>query len=183
MIQQDEINDSLWVLMPRQRARIHALDASGQALQSTGAEGPNYFGEVALRAQMPADSTVEAEADSQWLRLHARDLEAFSHHEGEDLRPKLALRTDIGLLLEREGARRHHTWLQPGEFIDLFRRRHWLVLLRKTWPTQTALLADLCAGGHALLSHGTPQRLAGLALVGDWVDRGWAVGVGFARLL
>lgn len=136
VIQQDELNDSLWVLMPEQRARIHALDASGQALQSTGAEGPNYFGEVALRAQMPADSTVEAEADSQWLRLHVRDLEAFSRQEGEDLRPKLALRADIGLLLEREDARRHHAWLQPGEFIDLFRRRHWIVLLRKTWPAQ-----------------------------------------------
>lgn len=136
VIQQDELNDSLWVLMPDHRARIHALDSSGQALQSTGAEGPNYFGEVALRAQMPADSTIEAEADSQWLRLHVRDLEALERQEGIELRRKLALRTDIDQLLEREEARKHHTWLQPGEFIDLFRRRHWIVMVRKTLPAQ-----------------------------------------------
>lgn len=169
VIQQDELNDSLWVLMPGQRARIHALDASGQALQSTGAEGPNYFGEVALRAQMPADSTVEAEADSQWLRLHVRDLEAFSHQEGEDLRPKLALRADIGLLLEREDARRHHTWLQPGEFIDLFRRRHWLVLLRKTWPAQLLFWLIFVPGVALSLATARPS---------GWLDWLWvAIGL------
>ena len=136
VIQQGELNDSLWVLMPGQRARIHALDGSGQALQSTGAEGPNYFGEIALRAQLPADSTVEAETDSQWLRLHARDLEALSLRERVDLPRQLALRTDIDRLLAREDVRKHHTWLQAGEFIDVFRRRHWIVLLRKTWPAQ-----------------------------------------------
>lgn len=174
VIQQDELNDSLWVLMPGQRARIHALDASGQALQSTGAEGPNYFGEVALRAQMPADSTVEAEADSQWLRLHARDLEAFSRQAGEDLRPKLALRADIGLLLEREDARRHHTWLQPGEFIDLFRRRHWIVLLRKTWPAQLLFWLVFVPGVALSLATARPSGwldwlwlLIGLIVVGQ----------------
>lgn len=166
VIQQDELNDSLWVLMPGQRARIHALDASGQALQSTGAEGPNYFGEVALRAQMPADSTVEAEADSQWLRLHMRDLEAFSRQEGEDLRPKLALRADIGLLLEREDARRHHTWLQPGEFIDLFRRRHWVVLLRKTWPAQLLFWLIFVPGVALSLATARPS---------SWLDWLWVI--------
>ncbi len=136
VIQQDELNDSLWVLMPTHRARIHALDASGQALQSTGAEGPNYFGEIALRAQLPADSTIEAEADSQWLRLHVRDLDALSQREGEDLGRKLTLRADVDRLLEREDVRQHYTWLQPGEFIDVFRRRHWLVVFRKTLIAQ-----------------------------------------------
>ncbi len=136
VIQQDELNDSLWVLMPGQRARIHALDASGQALQSTGAEGPNYFGEIALRAQLPADSTIEAEADSQWLRLHVRDLDALSQSEGEALERKLALRADVDHLLEREDARQLYQWLQPGEFIDVFQRRHWLVIFRKTLLAQ-----------------------------------------------
>jgi len=136
VIQQDELNDSLWVLMPGQRARIHALDASGHALQSTGAEGPNYFGETALRVQLPADSTVEAEAGSQWVRLHARDLDALSQRVGENLGRKLTLRADADHLVEREDVRQQHNWLQPGEFIDVFRRRHWLVLFRKTWLAQ-----------------------------------------------
>lgn len=163
VIQQGELNDSLWVLMPGQRARIHALDSSGQALQSTGAEGPNYFGEVALRAQLPADSTIEAEAGSQWLRLHTRDLEALSRQEGEDLRRKLALRADISLLLEREDARKHHGWLQPGEFIDIFRRRHWIVLLRKTWPAQLLFWLIFLPGVAFSLATNRPSGLL------DWV--------------
>ncbi|MBX3014199.1 MAG: cyclic nucleotide-binding domain-containing protein [Caldilineaceae bacterium] len=163
VIQQGELNDSLWVLMPGQRARIHALDASGQALQSTGAEGPNYFGEVALRAQLPADSTIEAEAGSQWLRLHNRDLEALSQQAGEDLSRRLSLRADIGLLLEREGTRKHHAWLQPGEFIDIFRRRHWLVLLRKTWPAQLLFWLIFLPGVAFSLATNRPTGLL------DWL--------------
>ncbi|MCB0185542.1 MAG: cyclic nucleotide-binding domain-containing protein, partial [Caldilineaceae bacterium] len=92
IMQQGEMNDSLWILLPGQRARIHALDATGQALQSTGAEGVNYFGEVALRAQVPVDSTIEAEAGSQWLRLHHLDLDVLSAQEGTDLAGALTLR-------------------------------------------------------------------------------------------
>lgn len=164
VIQQGEIHDSLWVLMPGERARIHALDATGQALQSTGAEGPNYFGEVALRAQIPADSTIEAEAHSEWLRLHTRDLEAFGRQEGEDLRRKLALRGNIEQLLERADARRHHSWLHPGEFIDLFRRRHWIVLLRKTWPAQLLFWLIFLPG--ILFAVGANQP-------GQWLDWLW----------
>lgn len=136
VIQQGEVNDSLWILLPGYRARIHALDSEGLALQSTGVEGPAYFGEIALRLELPADSTIEAEAGSQWLRLHVDDLDVLSLLEGVDLRRRLVLREDTTSLMSGMERHRQYGWLQPGEFIIDSCRRHWIELLRKTWPAQ-----------------------------------------------
>ncbi len=136
VIQQGELNDSLWILLPRQEARLHALDREGLALQSTGVTGPAYFGEIALRLEMPADSTVEAEANSQWLRLHVGDLDALSLLAKVDLRRRLQLRNHASALMSGLEQRRQYDWLQPGEFIVDAQRRHWIVLLRMTWPAQ-----------------------------------------------
>ncbi|MCB0104546.1 MAG: cyclic nucleotide-binding domain-containing protein [Caldilineaceae bacterium] len=136
IIQQGELNDSLWVLMPGHEARLHALDREGQALQSTGVIGPAYFGEVALRLEMPADSTVEAEANSHWLRLHVNDLDTLGMLVNENLRRKLKLRDHDNALMANLEERRQYAWLQAGEFIVDVCRRHWIVLLRMTWPAQ-----------------------------------------------
>ncbi len=140
IIQQAELNDSLWILLPSYRAQIHALDKTGQALLSTGAEGPNYFGENSLIAQLPAESTVEAEPNSQWLRLHWRDFQIFTQENGADLPRKLVLRTNVDRLFGAIEKRQHYSWLQEDEILDIFVRRHWIVLLRKTSPGQILLI-------------------------------------------
>ncbi|MEZ4727147.1 MAG: hypothetical protein R3E79_08455 [Caldilineaceae bacterium] len=78
------------------------------------------------------------------MRLHVRDPEALERQEGIELRRKLALRTDVDQLLEREEARKHHTWLQPGEFIDLFGAAIWIVMVRKTLPAQLLFGCSFC---------------------------------------
>lgn len=180
IMQQGEMNDSLWVLMPGQRARIHALDEQGQALQSTGAEGLNYFGEAALRVQVPVDSTIEAEAGSQWLRLHHDDLDALSSMEGEDLVRKLVLRVDQQSLSRHVTPRSHHLALQPGEFIDTFRQHHWIVLLRKTWPGLLFLCAVFLPGTLYAIFAATPPGFwwTGIMLVVGLITTaqlGWGV--------
>lgn len=159
IMQQGEMNDSLWVLMPRQRARIHALDEHGQAMQSTGTEGINYFGEAALRVQVPVDSTIEAEAGSQWLRLHHDDLDAFSSGEEQDMVAELALRVDQRSLPRHVTPRSHHLDLQAGEFIDTFRQHHWIVLLRKTWPGLMLLCLIFLPGTFFAIFAATPPGI------------------------
>ncbi len=140
IIQQAELSDSLWILLPGYRAKIHALDKTGQALLSTGAEGPNYFGENSLIAQLPAESTIEAEPNSQWVRLHWRDFQIFTQENGLDLPRKLVLRTNAERLFGAIEKRQHYSWLQEDEILDVFVRRHWIVLLRKTSPGQILLV-------------------------------------------
>lgn len=56
--------------MPRSKAIIHALDKDGRSMIDTPITGPTYFAETALLGQIPQNSTVEADAGSEWLRLH-----------------------------------------------------------------------------------------------------------------
>jgi uncharacterized membrane protein YdbT with pleckstrin-like domain/CRP-like cAMP-binding protein len=135
VMQQGEVADSLWVLMPASRAFLHALDPSGNALLSTTALGPSYFSETALRGQVAQDSTVEADAGSQWLRLHWRDFEQFSKSQEQDLRPLLEARIKLTPAMESEEQRKRYPWLQPGEFVVTLRRRHWMGFLNKSLPT------------------------------------------------
>ncbi len=173
VIQQGELNDSLWVLLPHQEARLHALDREGLALQSTGVTGPAYFGEIALRLELPADSTVEAEANSQWVRLHVGDLDALSLVAQKDLRHKLQLRNHLSALVNGLEQRQQYVWLQPGEFIVDARRRHWIVLLRKTLLAQLLFWLLFLPGMIYSILYGAPGwttwllLLIGLTLVGQ----------------
>jgi len=173
VIQQGELNDSLWILLPNHAARLHALDEEGHALQSTGVTGPAYFGEIALRLEMPANSTVEAEANSQWLRLHVDDLEALSLLTAHDLRHKLQLRNQIAALTTGMEQRRQYRWIQLGEFIVDARRRHWIVLLRKTVPAQLLFWIFFLPGMLYSIIYGAPGwstwllLFLGLTLVGQ----------------
>ncbi|MEZ4868899.1 MAG: cyclic nucleotide-binding domain-containing protein [Caldilineaceae bacterium] len=134
ILQQGEINDSLWVLMRKQQAQIHALDSGGEALQSITVEGPAFFGEIALHTDWPIGSTIEAQAGSRWLRLHRRDLEALSEEEGVDLQRLLRRPADLEKLPTATQIQ-FYPWLQPGEYIEISRRRHWIDLVHKLWPS------------------------------------------------
>ncbi len=130
LMQQGEVGDSLWVLMPGSRATLHALE-NGQALQPTQVQGPNFFGELALRVEHAINSTVQAEPGSQWLRLHNSDFQSFLRDYGQDLQGKLTLSPAAEHYLGRAQERLRYAWLQQGENLVVFQRRHWLALLRK----------------------------------------------------
>ena len=89
LVHQGEMNDSLWLLLAKQRAQVHALGPTGEALQSIGVEGPAYFGEAGLHTETPIDASLEAEEESHWVRLHRLDLEQFSLDEGQKLKALL----------------------------------------------------------------------------------------------
>ena len=163
IVHQGEPSESLWVLLPGYRAKIHALNDDGQALLSTGAEGPNYFGESALIAQLPTESTIEAEANSQWLRLHYRDFQRFVQENGRELPRKLILRTQAVRLLETLEERQEYPWLQENEILATFARHHWIVLLGKTAFGQI-LVIGLLIGLFFL-----PQLSAMTAFVVAWL--------------
>ena len=57
------------------------------------AVGTTYFGETALLGEIAQDSTVEAEAGSEWLRLHWRDFEQCDILDPDDLRSMLQIQT------------------------------------------------------------------------------------------
>ncbi len=131
LTQQAEIADSLWVLMPGRRALLHAIDPNNRALPETRAEGITYFNESALRYQASAASTLEAEANSQWLRLHFRDFRTFLKQIGQ---PQLEEQLRVGEDDKEKSdsaAKPQFTWLQRGERVVLLARRHWIVLVQK----------------------------------------------------
>jgi membrane protein YdbS with pleckstrin-like domain len=135
LIQQNEAADSLWVLMPDSKAIIDALDKDGGNMLDTVVTGPTYFAETALLGQFPQDSTVEADVGSEWLRLHWRDFDYYDQVEPADLRALLQVRTPREGLLVGKEARRKYPWLQPGEVVVYFSRRHWVAFLIKNFLT------------------------------------------------
>jgi CRP-like cAMP-binding protein/membrane protein YdbS with pleckstrin-like domain len=143
LVQQGEINDSLWLLLPGSRAQVHALKNSGEAYQRISAEGPAYFGENALHAEAPMGATVEGEENSQWARLHRDDLAQAVCDVGADLKAKLPQlqTTAISSFRSRFPS---YPWLQTGEAIQLVCHRHWIDLFRKLSPS-LALLVFLLA--------------------------------------
>lgn len=131
LMQQGETGDSLWILMPGSQAMLRALE-DGHALQPARVYGPNFFSELALKVDHPLESTVQAEAGSQWLRLHNEDFRTFLDDAGPHLMERLNLGPAAERFLGRTQARRRYSWLSPGENLVLLQRRHAIVLLRKT---------------------------------------------------
>ncbi len=134
LIQQGEEADSLWVLLEGGQALIQALDGDGAKLLSTRSHGITYFGETALLGQVPQDSTVEAMAGSDWMRLHWSDFQHFDDLEPDDMRSVLDVRTKKREAIASQIDRRKYAWLQPGELVVLLSRRHWIAYLRKGVP-------------------------------------------------
>jgi len=135
LVQQNEAADSLWVLMPQSNAIIRALDDNGRSMIDTVVPGPTYFAETALLGQIAQDSTVEADAGSEWLRLHWRDFEYLDVLEPADLRARLRIKTPRQPLMVGKEARRKYPWLQPGETVAYFSRRHWIAFIGKIVAT------------------------------------------------
>ncbi|MEZ4559778.1 MAG: cyclic nucleotide-binding domain-containing protein [Caldilineaceae bacterium] len=134
LIQQGEEADSLWVLLAGGHAAIHALDGHGNKMLTTITTGVTYFGETALLGQMPQDSSIEAQAGSEWLRLHWTDFRQFVDNEPGNLRHDIEVRTKRQAVVASEQQRQKYAWLQPGELLILLSRRHWIAFLRKGIP-------------------------------------------------
>lgn len=130
LMQQGEVGDSLWVLLAGSEASLHALE-DGRALLPTYVHGPNFFGELALRVEQPHNSTVQAEPKSHWLRLHTDDFATFVNEHGPALRDKLRMSPAAERALGQTQMRQRYEWLQSGENLIAFQRRHWISLLRK----------------------------------------------------
>ncbi len=133
IVQQGEEADSLWVLL-HGGASIRALDKGGNQMFSASAVGPTYFAEEALLGQVSQESTVEAQPGSTWLRFHWRDLEAVSRQTKSNLRAQLRIRTSKVIRPNDEDSPPEYEWLQPGEQVIIFSRRHWVAFLRKMLP-------------------------------------------------
>ncbi len=153
LVQQNEGADSLWVLMEGSRAEVRALDDGGKKLAPTVAHGPTYFAETALLGEFPARSTVEAIAGSEWMRLHWYDFEQYDIIEPQNLRGELGIPDPQAGIIYGKEARRRYTWLEPGETVIYFTRRHWVGFLRKNLPS---LIIMLILAALAILTAATP---------------------------
>lgn len=129
LMQQDELADSFWVLMPSRKATVSAVDGGGKAIANTQLSGPTYFNELSLRVLRPVKSTVDAEVNSQWLRLHRRDFQVFIKETDKDLLRNLVLSEDLKAK-DDDKERKRYPWLQDGEEVRIDKRRHWIALAR-----------------------------------------------------
>lgn len=84
LMQQGEIADSLWVLMPKSRATV-AVVRDGREYAKSQIQSITHFNEACLVTEHPSNASVHAEPDSQWLRLHWRDFLVISQTIGQDL--------------------------------------------------------------------------------------------------
>ncbi len=141
LIQQGEQADSFWVLLEGGNATIQALDENGTKLTSTISHGQTYFCETALLGELPQESSVEAVAGSQWLRLHWTDFQQFDDEEPLEIRGILEIDTEKLQEMESQQKQQKHTWLQPGELLIRLSRRHWIAFLRKAIPAIISVAA------------------------------------------
>lgn len=172
LTQQGEVVDSMWILLKGKPARVLALGPRGEAIPESRVKGPAYFSEDALRKQVAATSSLEAEAGSAWLRLHWRDYRRFiNKSENRALSALLRMpasagsetRSEVVAPVPSEAERRlrqKYEWLEQGETISLVTKRHWIVALMMLAP---AIFLSLVAGvfAFAIVSFG-----AGLGLWG-----------------
>lgn len=142
LTQQGQVSDSLWILPDTFRARLHAVGEQAQPLITTVVQGPAAFGEAALIAQTPVDSTIEADVGSRWLHLHRADFEQFLRDTTSQLRAKLRVSGNLQEIFDEETNARY-PWLQDGEIVIKPSHRHWLVLVGKTWLSLVMLAITL----------------------------------------
>lgn len=158
LTQQGEVVDSMWILLAGKPALVLALGAHGEAIPESRVRGPAYFNEDALRQQVFASSSLEAEAGSAWLRLHWKDYRRFINQPGRQalsamLRVPAAADAPVHLdpaatveSAKDRSQRRKYDWLEAGETITLVTKRHWIVALLMLTP---AIFFSLMAGGFA----------------------------------
>ncbi len=169
LVQQGEEADSLWVLL-NGGASIRAIDKGGNQMFAASAVGPTYFAEEALLGQVSQESTVEAQPGSTWLRFHWRDLEAVSRQTKTNLRSKLRIRTSKAIRPNEEDKPPEYEWLQPGEQVIVFSRRHWVAFLRKMLPAIVTFVVLFVFLVIANLLPGTQQILRVIIIILLMVD-------------
>lgn len=130
LMQQGEIADSLWILMPKSRATVVVV-RDGREYAKSQIQGVTYFNEACLVAEHPSDASVHAEPDSQWMRLHWRDFLIMSRTLGTDLAEQLVVTADIDEAMGRREARERYSWLQDDERLLDLQCRHWFALVPK----------------------------------------------------
>ena len=175
LVQQEEEADSLWVLLSGS-ASIRALDKQGRQMFAANTQGPTYFAEEALLGQLSQESTVEAQPASTWLRFHWRDLEAVAQQSRSNLRAQLRIQTLKEIRPNKSDGPPKYEWLQPGEQVIVFSRRHWVAFLSKMLPAILAfvilfivfVVADLIPGPQQLLRVLIVILLAGVGLAIGW---------------
>jgi len=140
---QGEIGESMWVLMPGHQANLRALDGQGHTLPAAPVQGLSFFSEVALVSQLPLESTIEAEPNSLWMRIHWLDFHAFLTSTDINLIHKLSLSYPVTSLLKEEGERQRYDWLQDGELFVALQHRHWIVLARRLIPVSIFVLLTI----------------------------------------
>lgn len=134
LVQQGEEADSLWIMVQGGQAAIQALDGTGRKLTSTISLGDTHFCETALMGQVTQESSVEAMAGSEWLRLHWTDFQHFDDGETTEIREILEVPPERRKTVADERQRKKFAWLQPGELLVLQSRRHWIAFLQKGIP-------------------------------------------------
>lgn len=143
MVQQHEPVNTLLVLMHGFNGALHAVDNKNQPLPSTNIRGLTYFNEAALLGRAVADSSIEAEANSQWMRLHKDDFSVFLSQPGNHrLEGTLARGPQKAADETKKDVKPKWDWLQPGERVRLEVRRHWLALLRTMSPAMVLAVID-----------------------------------------
>lgn len=148
VMQQDEISDRMWVLLPGSRAIMHAVDGGGNALLPKEVAGLLYFSEISLRIQYPLESTVDAQPRSEWLSLDRRDFNAFlaMGPNSRGLLSRLIFSRETAKLLGKDTTERRFPWLQDGERLLRVARRHWFALLRRMTAPALILAVSLLVG-------------------------------------
>ena len=133
VMQQEQISDRMWVLLPGSRAVMHALDGGGNALQPKDVAGLVYFSEISLRLQYPLESTVDALPGSHWLTLDRRDFNRFLAQgpDSKSLLERMTMSRETNKLLGESKNERRFPWLQDGERLLRVARRHWFALLQR----------------------------------------------------
>ncbi len=173
VMQQGEVGDSLWVLLPNSHGILRALDGS-QAMQPTTVYGPNFFNELALHVQHPMDSTLQAEPESQWLRLHREDFATFLSDTDVTLQGRLKMSPAAERNLGQIKTRKKYRWLQQNERLITFQRRH-IVVLTHRLSVVVVMLAVIVASGYGFYQLGWTQRWAQITLAIPLLIAAWLV--------
>ena len=120
------------------------------------------------------DSTVQADPNSQWLRLHRDDFAAFLDDTDVTLQSKLKMGPAAERNLGRIKTRRKYKWLQENERLITFQRRQIFILWHRLFSTFLLMIA-LVTAGYAFYRMGWTDRWAQITLAVPAVIVLWLV--------
>ncbi|NLD44798.1 MAG: cyclic nucleotide-binding domain-containing protein [Chloroflexi bacterium] len=172
--QQADLGATLFIIGEGE-AVVHHIDGQGLRRPVGMISAGMIYGVTSLFLQDPRDATVTAASP---VRLWTIRREPFQRLLAE--RPALARRLDVPSEVVRRMRAPVFPWLEPGESVALFTRRHPLSFWRQA--AVIAIVAGLCLATLTLTSRltGWPRNLAtwgpltaaafALALLWQWLD-------------